>query len=107
LFGQTAPWPIAAPPALTHLAVALLVVPLGLVMGPCFPELLRQEGGVDGQDRAALYAVDGLGAVAGGGVAALLAAFVGAAAVVLAAALCYAVVAALALPGAPRGPVTN
>ncbi|MEI7728900.1 MAG: hypothetical protein WCO56_04985 [Verrucomicrobiota bacterium] len=98
LVGPTAPLAIATPPALAHLWVALLVLPLGLVVGPCFPALLQQAGGADGQDRAALYAVDGLGAVVGGGAAVLLAAFVSTLAVALAAAGCYALVALLAGP---------
>ncbi len=96
LVGPTANHPLPIPPPLVHLAVAVLVLPLGFAMGPCFPALLQREVGADGADRAALYAVDGLGAVAGGGLAALLAAFVGSAAVVLAAAACYALVAVVA-----------
>ncbi len=70
----------------------LAVVPVGLAVGPCFPALLQLAAD---RHRAAMYAADGLGAVAGGGLAALLYATSGRAAVLGAAAACYAGLAAL------------
>ncbi len=100
LFGPTARFAAPLPPSLAHLAVALLVLPLGFALGPCFPAFLQLAGGEDGRHRPALYAADGLGAVAGGGLAALLYAESGAAAVVAAALACYLALVWLARPAA-------
>lgn len=94
VLGPAAPFALDLPPAYAHVQVALLVLPMGLVLGPCFPALLQL---APATDRAGLYAVDGLGAVAGGGAAALFAAYLGAPAVVLAAGCCYLAVVILAL----------
>ncbi len=76
--------------------LAFLLLPLGMALGACFPAFLVLAGGDGGRDRAALYAVDGLGAVAGGGIAVLLYALSGIDAVVGAALLCYATLGVLA-----------
>jgi predicted membrane-bound spermidine synthase len=89
-------------PANPHLAVALLVLPLGLALGPGFPAFLSLAGGDDGRHRAVLYAIDGLGAVAGGGLAALLYASAGTAAVVVAAMASYAGLACVTILAGPR-----
>ena len=95
LFGPTAP---LALPFSDHVGVALLVLPLGFALGPCFPAFLVAAGGADGRHRAALYAADGLGAVAGGGLAAVLYATAGMPAVVGAGVACYVGLAVLARP---------
>ncbi len=103
LLGPTAPLALTLPPSWTHVAVALAVLPLGLALGPCFPAFLAA---VASPQRPALYAVDGLGAVAGGALAVLLHAEFGVAAVWCLAAACYALLAFLAIK-APSNPTAQ
>ena len=89
-----ASWLVAA-----HADVALLVgltTAIGLPLGVVFPALLAHFGGEAGDLRAALYATDGLGAVAGGALALVVSALAGEPAVAGAAAAALACVGWLA-----------
>lgn len=78
--------------------VVLIALP-GLPLGLCLPACLELFGGPDGAHRAALYATDGLAAVAGGALATVLAARFGIPPVFAAASATYALAALLSLAG--------
>ncbi|MGE5346163.1 MAG: spermidine synthase, partial [Acidithiobacillales bacterium] len=90
------------------LSLAALFAPPTIAAGACFPAVIERWAGPGQRAAAAVYAADGLGSVAGGALAAVVALRFGIPSLFLAAAGCYVLCAALALvgvtPARPPGP---